>query len=66
MTKEEMISSLERKIHTNRLEAKHYYDKAESVFESEPESYAVWKELDGFYSGRASAFEYALSMIEDS
>ena len=62
MTKEEMISSLERKIHTNRLEAKHYYDKAES----DPESAVVWKELDGFYSGRASAFEYALCLIEEA
>ena len=62
MNKQEMISSLERKIHSNRLEAKHYYDKAHS----EPESYAVWKELQGYYDGRASAFEYSLSMIEES
>ena len=61
MDKQEIISSLHRKIENCKLEAKHYYDKAES----EPESRDVWKELDGFYSGRASAFEWALALIEE-
>jgi len=61
MTKEEMISSLERKIHMNRLEAKHYYDLAES----QPESSAQWKELQSYYDGRAAAFEWSLSALEE-
>ena len=62
MTKEEIISSLMRKIDNCRHEAKHYHDKAHS----EPESYATWKELQGYYDGRVSAFEWALSAIEES
>ena len=62
VNKQDMIASLERKIHSNRLEAKHYHDKAHS----EPESYAIWKELQGYYDGRAAAFEWTLSALEES
>jgi len=61
MSKQEMIDSLVRKIHNCKNEAKHYHDKAHS----EPESYAVWKELQGYYDGRVSAFEHSLRMIEN-
>ena len=62
MNKQDMIYSLIRKIDNCRNEAKHYHDKAHD----EPESYAVWKELQGYYDGRVSAFEYALGMIEEA
>ena len=61
MNKQDMIDTLYRKIVNNRNEAKHYHDKAHE----EPESYAVWKELQGYYDGRVSAFEHSLRMIED-
>jgi len=61
MDKQEIIFSLHRKIENCRSEAKHYHDKAHS----EPESYATWKELQGYYDGRASAFEWSLSALEE-
>ena len=61
MDKQEVISSLIRKIENCKLEAKHYHDKAHS----EPESYATWKELQGYYDGRVSAFEWSLRSIEE-
>jgi len=61
MKKEDIIYNLQRKIRTNRSEAKHYHDKAHE----EPSSYAEWKELQGYYEGRVSAFEHSLRMLED-
>jgi len=61
MKKEDIIFNLQRKIRTNQSEANHYFEKAQE----EPSSYAQWKELEGYYEGRVSAFEHALRMIED-
>lgn len=62
MNKQDMVETLIRKMENCRLEAKHYHDKAHD----EPESYATWKELQGYYDGRVSAFEYSIRMLEDS
>lgn len=62
MSKDELINRLIRKIEMNRAEAEHYAQKAHE----EPESFAVWKELQGWYEGRVSAFQCAKGLLEDS
>ena len=60
MNKDELINRLIRKIEMNRAEAEHYAAKAHE----EPESFALWKELQGWYEGRVSAFQCAKDLLE--
>lgn len=62
MNKQEMIDALYRKVVNCRNEAKHYEQEAHAY----PDQYAQFKELQGWYEGRASAFKNAIMMLEQA
>ena len=61
MNKQDMIDTLYRKIVNNRNEAEHYA----RLCVEQPESIVQWKELQGWYEGRVSAYQNAKRMLEE-
>ena len=58
MVKQDMVSTLVKKIRYNKEQREYYYQK-----ESSSDNPAMFSEMRAWYEGRESAFKYSLSMI---